>query len=100
MITIEELRALKDLEWVTTPRESLVSQDILLWAAVDELATNLECDLEPAAFIDAEPRAVMIIAGAVDYFQDIAHPPPHSAVHVLLMIERLKRGLTARGSDK
>ncbi|NBB16290.1 hypothetical protein GVN21_13065 [Caulobacter sp. SLTY] len=100
MISIEELRALEGFEWIAKPRENLASQDTLLWAAVEELASALEVELEPEHFIEAEPRIVLIIAGAVDYFLEIGHPPPHAAAHVLLMAERLKRGLTARGGDK
>lgn len=100
MITIEELRALEGLEWIAGPREDLASQDILLWAAIEELASWLEMELEPEHFIEAEPRIVLTIASAADYFLEIGHPPPHAAAHVLLMAERLKRGLTARGSDK
>lgn len=100
LITIEELRALQDNAWTAKPSDSLASQDILLWHAADELATDLEISTDPERFVQDQPRIWMILDGAEAYFLEIGSLPSHAVAHVLLMGRRCSHGLTPRGGEK
>ena len=98
-LNVKELAAMRDVAWADKPTNNMVSQDILGWNCAQDLASWLEKDLPPEAFVPTFPMTILVLAGLADYWAEIGEFPPHSVAHVLLMVDRVHLGLTPRGED-
>jgi hypothetical protein len=99
VITVKQLLKAKDRLWAAKPSAKLESIEVLAWAAAAELSTWVEIVVEPEDLAQVSPDTYTVLWGLEAYFKDVGHPPPRPLAHIMLMIERVSRGLTARGDD-
>jgi hypothetical protein len=99
LITVKQLLKAKGKRWVDKPSPKLESIEVLAWAAAAELASWCELVVEPEDLAQVSPETYTVLWGIEAYLKDIGHLPPRPLAHMMLMIERVNRGLTARGDD-
>lgn len=99
MITVRQLLRGEGKYWTRKPSSERSSIEILAWHAASQLASLVELIIEPADLHRVWPDTYQVLWGLEAYWKDVGELPPQSTALVMLMIERVNRGLSARGDD-
>ena len=99
MMNIEQLRLGVDKFWAEAPFDNLSPLELIGWYAAKDLACFAEMLVEPEDLAMTYPETFLLLRDLESYLEEIGQLPPLALVHVLLMHERARAGLTARGKD-
>jgi hypothetical protein len=88
-----ELQALKRVAWSDDYEGPITGLNIILWAALDELAATTELFIAIEDLEEAAPRTVQVLEGGREHFAALATPRPYPLELLLLKLERHKAGL-------
>lgn len=99
MLTVKKLIAGPGKFWVEKPSDHLSSIEILAWHAASELASLVELAIEPQDLPKVAPQTWMVLWGLEAWCKDVGELPSQSHALVMLIAERVNRGLSPRGDD-
>lgn len=99
MITVKTLRRGVGKYWDTKAPDGLPSVEILAWHMAAELSSFIELNMEPEDLPVIAPASWDCLWGYDAWLKERGQLPPHEMAHLLLMVNRLNAGLTARGDD-
>ena len=99
MLTVRQLLRGEGKYWTTKPSQELSSIETLAWSAAEELASFADLLVEPEDLPEVGEKAWLALWGLEAYFKERGCLLSQSHALEMLMIERVGRGLTARGDD-
>jgi hypothetical protein len=100
LLTVKQLLRKPGNRWTAKPSDQLSSLEILSWHAASDLADFVEMTIEIEDLPTVWPDVWTTLFGLEAYFKAIRHPLSQSHALVMLMLERVSRGLTPRGDDE
>lgn len=93
LLTIEQLKAQKDILWATSVRAPLDDVTTLFWHSLEQLALRLEVDFDLLEMIEQVPTALLVLRGGQDYMREYGYPRPYAVEALILRLDRLIQGL-------
>ena len=99
MNTISQLQLGVNKYWAEEPSNSLSPVELIVWYAGQDLASFAEMTVDLEDLVTTFPETYFLLCDMQSYLKEIGQLPPLALAHVMLMIERVDAGLTARGDD-
>jgi hypothetical protein len=99
LLTVKQLRRGVNKYWAKRPSHDRSSLEILCWDAIAELASFVELTMEPEDLPTIAPTTYIVIWGLEDYYRSIGQLPPFEVALLMLVMDRVNAGLSARGDD-
>lgn len=99
MINVKTLLRGENKYWTRKPADDRSSLEVLAWHAASDLADLVEMTIGAEDLQRTWPDTWTTLWGLEAYWKDAGQLPPQSVALVLLVGERLNRGLSARGDD-
>jgi hypothetical protein len=96
-ITVKQLQDHEGTIYADNIYTHISSENILLWHALEELASMIELFLPLEDAAEIAPKAIDVLTGGREYFQALQVPRPYAVEVVLLQLERLQAGLDPFG---
>jgi hypothetical protein len=97
VITVKQLQALKNTVYADNINTQISNANVLLWHAIEELASMVELFLPLDGAAEIAPKAIDVLTGGREHFEALHVPRPYAVEVVLLRLERLHAGLDPDG---